>query len=281
MKLLIADSGNTKTDWAYLEDGKPIFHRGAGLHPAFNSDEAIRDEIQKTVAHVKPNAIRFYGTGCYSEQVKARFGSLFRSIFPSAHPEVFDDLLGAARAHLGSTPGLIAILGTGSVCGRFNGHKVTERAAALGYAIGDEGSASHLGRQIMKGFFRRQFDNETSDLISDALNNQTYPEVMDRIYRSANPGHQLAAIAGEVLNRPLSDQLANLVTTSMKDFVTGQLSVLHPQPDEKVVFTGTVARRHNELLENLMQDNGFTNFAIGGSVIEGLIQFYNKNEDTG
>lgn len=274
MKLLLGDSGNTKTDWAYLEDGKPIFHRGAGLHPAFSSDNEIRSEIEKTAGHLKPTAIRFYGTGCYSTEVKSRFEKIFRSIFSNVSLEINDDLLAAAHAHLGNQPGIIAILGTGSICGRYDRHKLTARSAALGYAIGDEGSAADLGRRIVKQFLRNRFDDATAELVSGSLEKSAYPDLMDKIYRSDNPGHQLASIAGDVLNRPLTDQLTELVTGSINDFISGQLSMLQPEPDERIVFTGTVALRHQSIINDVLKKNGYQNLQFGERVIEGLVQYY-------
>ena len=276
MKILIADSGNTKTDWAFLEDDKPIYHRGTGLHPAYNSDEVIGKEIKKTAGHLQPTAIRFYGTGCYSDEVKSRFETTLRSLFGNVSIEVMDDLTAAAHAHLGKKPGIIAILGTGSVCGRYDGHKISGRSAALGYAIGDEGSAADLGRRIIKQFLRNRFDEETAKHISASLEKHTYPDLMEWIYRSDNPGRQLAASAGEVLNRPLTNQLSDLVSGAFSEFITGQLSMLKPDPAETIVFTGTVALRHQALLKNELETIGYHSVLFGERVIEGLVQYYNN-----
>lgn len=276
MKLLIADSGNTKTDWAFLHDGKPIYLRGTGLHPAYSSDDEIREEIRKTAGHLTPSAIRFYGAGCYSDDVKARFEKIFRAIFGTEHLAINDDLLAAAHAIPGSNPGIVAILGTGSICGRYNGHRLTDRSAALGYAIGDEGSAADMGRRIIKEFLRNRFDDETAKRVSGSLNETSYAALMEKIYRSEIPARQLASIAGEVLNHPLTDQLSGIVSGAFRDFITGQLSMLKAKSDEPVYFTGTVALRHQTLLKDEMNKAGYHIVHIGERVIEGLVQYYNK-----
>jgi len=60
-KILIADSGATKTDWAYVENGKPIFVKSAGLHPAYLSDDEMSGIIRKSVGKFSPIIFIFLG----------------------------------------------------------------------------------------------------------------------------------------------------------------------------------------------------------------------------
>src|SRR5690625_7287839 len=67
MNLLIADSGATKTDWAWLAGERPVYIRTSGLHPAYLEKEPVLAELREQLGHLNPEQIRFYGAGCYSE----------------------------------------------------------------------------------------------------------------------------------------------------------------------------------------------------------------------
>jgi pantothenate kinase type III len=69
--MLIADSGSTKTDWAWIENGT-IVHRvtTAGINPVHQGEE----DIEKVVEQLFPRKntslkwVFFYGAGCIPEK---------------------------------------------------------------------------------------------------------------------------------------------------------------------------------------------------------------------
>ncbi len=96
--MLIADSGSTKTDWAWIENGT-IVHRvtTAGINPVHQSEEEILVDPQ-TVLQWGADEVFFYGAGCIPEK-KGVVEKVLRKVFPDADRiEVESDLLGAARA---------------------------------------------------------------------------------------------------------------------------------------------------------------------------------------
>ena len=275
-KILIADSGATKTDWAYVENGTPIFVKSAGLHPAYLSDSEMSGIIRKSVGKFSPKQIYFFGAGCHSDAVNECLKSVLKDDFDTVWVEISDDLTGAAKAHLQNNDGLIAALGTGSICGRYQTGKITQRSAALGYAIGDEGSAADIGKRVLRNYFREWFDDETQAYISDKLQVTNYSEWMERIYQSRYPNRELAKIAGLVLNDTFPAQVKTLLVDSIQSFIDSQLHQLQPKPDESIVCTGTVAASNREIVKNIFAKSGFQQVEIGGSVIEGLVDFYSE-----
>jgi hypothetical protein len=96
--MLIADSGSTKTDWAWIENGT-IVHRvtTAGINPVHQGEEEILVDPQ-TVLQWGADEVFFYGAGCIPEK-KGVVEKVLRKVFPDADRiEVESDLLGAARA---------------------------------------------------------------------------------------------------------------------------------------------------------------------------------------
>ncbi len=270
MEILIADSGATKTDWAIVENGKPVFIKGAGLHPAYLSEDEIKEEINRTVGSQNPSFVRFFGAGCFQGDGRKRIRRALESQFGKVVSEIDDDLTGAAKGLLSKQNGIICALGTGSACGRYQNGKITNRSASLGFAIGDEGSAAHMGKLILKRYFRNQFRSDTTDIVKEALNSSDYSELMEKIYSGSSPAKKLGEIAGLILKDDLTTDLKDLVQESIASFFTEQFSALNPQQDEKVVFTGSISKSHSDIILQIFKEYGYSNTEIGGSVIEGL-----------
>jgi len=273
MNTLIADSGGTKTDWASLEGSDADYFSGNGLHPAYMTVEQIVHEIQNTVS-VTPDSVYFYGAGCHGPGPAVKVEQAIKKVFPNADVSVSDDLTGVARAHLQHSQGLIAALGTGSICGRYKAGEILKRSVALGYAIGDEGSAADLGRTILKAHFREKLDPETAELTAARLNNASYSEWMDRIYGSNRPNRELAAVAGMVFDHSLTDQLQKIVSFRFLEFIDSQFSTLSPDHSDQIVCTGSVAVAHAELLLDAFLNRGFNQVSIKENVIEGLVHYH-------
>lgn len=275
MSILVADSGGTKTDWAYLEGSDTKYFPCSGLHPAYMTVDQIAYEIKNSVP-VKSEHLFFYGAGCHGPGPASKMEQVLNQVFPSAEVSVKDDLTGVARAHLQKTRGLIATLGTGSICGRYEEGEILNRSAALGYAIGDEGSAADLGRTILKAYFRQNLNPETIELTKKRLKNGSYTEWMDQIYNSTRPNMELAAVAGKVFVQPLTDQLQEMISSRFLEFIDSQVSMLSPGNDDQIVCTGSVAVTHAELLSAAFSDRGFTRVSIKENVIEGLVRYHSK-----
>ncbi len=62
--------------------------------------------------------------------------------------------------------GIVAILGTGSNSGYYNGKKIIRNSPGLGYVLGDEGSGAYLGKKVLQYYLYKTFDAELHDRIS-------------------------------------------------------------------------------------------------------------------
>ena len=273
MGRLIADSGGTKTDWAFITDKGSQYFKGSGLHPAYMTSGEMSASIEKTVRET-PDEIFFYGAGCHGEVPAGKVRRVLAGVFPDAVIHVTDDLTGVARAHLQQEDGLIAALGTGSICGRYQSGEIIARSAALGYAIGDEGSGADLGRAALKSFFRRELDNKTSELVADRLRETSYSVWMDKIYGSDRPNRELASVAGLVFVDPLTENLRQLIRERFTDFFESQFKSIKPGKNEQVVCTGTVAVAHSNLLQEVFSSLGYAHVDIREGVIAGLSRYH-------
>ncbi len=277
MGILVADSGGTKTDWAYLNEKGTMHFSGNGLHPAYMSGDDITEEIRRTVS-AQPSQIYFYGAGCHGPEPVSKIKGAIQEALPDAFITVRDDLTGVARAHLQKSGGLIVALGTGSICGRYQDGEILRRSAALGYAIGDEGSAADLGRVLLKAYFRQTLNKNTSEKVAERLQHVTYSDCMDKIYGSSRPNRELASFAGMVFEGALTDQLKELISSRFLAFIDSQFESLQPGKEEQIVCSGSVAIAHAGALKQAFLRRGYDQVSIKEDVIGGLARYHSAGE---
>ena len=117
--ILISDSGSTKTDWVFLDEGAVHLQiKTQGLNPTQQTSERIteilREELIPQLPGESPLKIYFYGAGCAYAEANSRIRKALETIFPdTAEIEINSDLLAAARALCGNDEGIACILGTG------------------------------------------------------------------------------------------------------------------------------------------------------------------------
>jgi N-acetylglucosamine kinase-like BadF-type ATPase len=167
--LLIADSGSTKTDWVAFHDGRKIFEQSTqGLNPLFHSKQEIRNTL-RSVNFLRDfrrriSEVRFFGAGCADKKGKEKVEGSLNAFFSSAIVKVETDLMGAALAACGKEKGIVCILGTGSNCCYYDGQRIYQGNAGLGYVLGDEASGAFYGKKILQRFL---YGKLSADLARD------------------------------------------------------------------------------------------------------------------
>jgi hypothetical protein len=132
--LLIADSGSSKTDWVLISETDGTFEvHTTGINPVRDSESAISciltNELLPQLPHTHISAVHFYGAGCIAPYSTAVSQQLALCL-PESEIHVESDLLGAARALCGTTPGIACILGTGSNSCLYNGKEIVANGNA-------------------------------------------------------------------------------------------------------------------------------------------------------
>ena len=274
--ILIADSGSTKTTWAFICNGQLWkCYTSEGLNPLTSTTECI----QKTLSEVNVatdgrsvNNIFFYGAGCGTTENQQLVHSQLQSVFPVAKIQVESDLLGACRALGGDKEGLVGILGTGSNACRYDGRKIINKIPSLGYILGDEGSGNHIGRILLKDYFSRKMPVELqSDFRQhDDLELST---VLEKMYHKANPNRYLAQFAKFALLNRQHEYIQKVLHQAFTDFLTIQVL---PLGCGTLHLVGSIAHTFkNELRESTLG----THIQIGNIIkepIEGLILYHSS-----
>ena len=182
--VLIADSGSTKTDWAF--GGERIHTQG--INP-FHQDEdtirgILRDELlpnfESCISNVQ--SIQFYGSGVRPE-LEEKMQRILKEAFPMATQiEAHGDLLGAARALCGQKEGIACILGTGANSCLYDGQHIVKNTPPMGYVLGDEGSGAVLGISFLNALYKNRLSESIKTAFEDYAQ-MSMAQVIDRVYR--------------------------------------------------------------------------------------------------
>ena len=155
--ILIADSGSTKCDWALIDETRDTRVATEGINPFFcdakRMESIIGGKLLKKIDATGVNKVLFFGAGCRDDKKQLVYDSL-STYFPGSDIEVSTDLEAAAIALYGSSSGIAAILGTGSIACMYDGKSVVRSIAPLGYILGDEGSGAVLGKKFLGDCFK-------------------------------------------------------------------------------------------------------------------------------
>lgn len=196
MSIIIADSGSTKTDWIVTdsEGATSVRFASSGINPCLVDNTVIaRILLQEVSPHIphRPSQLFFYGAGCRPDQLE-RMASLLTTHLRVDTAVVQSDLVGAAHALCGHSPGIVAILGTGSGSAVYDGQRFTAQTPSLGYILGDEGSGAVLGRRLLGDIFKGQLPESTLRAFHEAYPELTLSKVIESVYRGETPNRFLA-----------------------------------------------------------------------------------------
>ena len=195
--IIVADSGSTKTDWAIVGDEVRRV-QSIGLNPFFFTDEALGQTIYdalKTVLRV-----------------------CFRRFFPKADEIVVDtDLVGAAIALFGKEKGIACILGTGANAGIYDGKTIVKTPLSLGYMLGDNGSGSVLGLELVKLYLHGFLSQEVAKDLEENYDVE-YKNILDCVYKKDRPNKYFASYSPFVAKHQDKEPIKGMLEEQFSEF---------------------------------------------------------------
>ena len=280
MSILIADSGSTKAEWCFISNGRKRIIETQGASPYFLNEQQLGEMMQRellpALKKATPNRVFFYGTGCAAEENRRMVNRAIQKIFPQADIEVEHDLTGAARALCGKSKGIVAILGTGSNSGFYNGKKIMRNSPGLGYVLGDEGSGAYLGKKVLQYFLYNTFDEELHRKFVDKYHLHA-AEILDAVYKKPLPNRYIAAFTLFLAEYRGHYMIENIIEDGLLDFFSVHLAHYPESGKIPVHFTGSVAFGFQDILKELCKSFGWQTGKILAKPMEGLIAFH-KNQ---
>ncbi|KQR95615.1 ATPase [Chryseobacterium sp. Leaf180] len=277
----IVDSGSTKSDWVILDEFKNIFMKTEtiGFNPNFISIDLIVPEIEKNHSLVllknSITKIYFYGSGCGVEKNRERIAKEIRHVFPNAKIMVKEDLMAAAYAAYRGKPAMVCILGTGSNSCYFDGEEVTIKLPSLGFLIGDEGSGSAIGKQLVRRYFMQKLP---SDLHHEFEENYqlTVDDALQNMYHKTRPNAFLADFNRFVAERKNHPYFIQMVSDEMRNFFEYQVVPYQESQNAEINFIGSIAYYYEDILRNVASEFHLNVGHVVQKPIESLVDYHIK-----
>lgn len=291
---LIADSGSTKTDWAFFAlDASPRYFKSSGINPSLMDDETIsrllRTEVVPELHHFLEqhlpqsvetsimlsshekliDKIRFYGAGCRPEQ-EVRMVRLLSKWLRARSVSVASDLLGAAHALCGTQEGIVCILGTGSGSALYDGARFVQSTPSLGYILGDEGSGASLGKHLIADVFKKQLPQHICQAFLDSYQLDVATAIQ-HIYREEAPNRYMARATHFLAEYRKEDSIQDFLVREFRLFFHRNIKP-YGRHDLKVNFVGSIAAVFIEELSIAAQLEGFEVGKVLASPIDALLQ---------
>lgn len=277
----IVDSGSTKSDWVILDDFKKVFLKTEtiGFNPNFINKELITPEIQKNsnLISVKNSITKvfFYGSGCGVEKNRETMETELKKVFHKAEIIVKEDLMAAAYAAYKGKPAIVCILGTGSNSCYFDGKDVKIELPSLGFLMGDEGSGSAIGKQLVRRYFMKklpadlhhEFEADYKLTIEDALKN---------MYHAPRPNAYLADFNKFVVERKDHPYFVNMISEEMKGFFEYQVMPYQEANDAEINFIGSIAYYYENILRSVAEQLNLNVGHVVQKPIESLVDYHIK-----
>ncbi|MBP5476676.1 MAG: ATPase [Paludibacteraceae bacterium] len=287
--ILIADSGSTKTHWTLMTaSGHSQDYSTDGINPFFLSTEQVENileyqllpQLSKQLWAGTITRIFFYGAGCTPEKSKVVSDALTHSglaMSGNFRADVQSDMLGAARGLLQHEQGIACILGTGSNSALYDGNGIVRQVPALGFILGDEGSGSVLGRQLVSDILKNQLPKDLQDAFFQQYQ-LTQADIIERVYRQPLPNRFLASFSPFCQEHKDHPAIQDLLYRHFQLFVTRILLQYYKSEEEKtdmpVGFVGSIAYYYQDILNQVLNDNHLRLGQILQDPIEGLRQYH-------
>lgn len=280
--ILIADSGSTKADWKILHPSGEVSDQSTrGFNPFIQNSEAIEtgllEDFDDSLERSKAKSVYYYGAGCSDDHRNLIVEIALQKIFPNAKITVNHDLLASARAVCGVKPGIACILGTGSNSCLYDGIEIIDNIKNMGFLVGDEGSGSHIGKELLRGYFYREMPKA---ILEDF--ERSYPEghrgILDRIYDNPKPNVYLASFSRFLSSHRGDPYIQHIVNKSFDEFVKRNILKYDGCQSLKIHFVGSVAYYFREILEIVLSSYDLEIGNVIKKPIERLVAFHQKIE---
>lgn len=277
-KILLADSGSSKTDWVLLENDKVIYaFQTIGINPYFWTFEQIVEEVWANVApQVGDRAVEhivFYGAGCSNETKKNLLRAALQEVFKQSQIEVFHDLLAAARALCGNENGIACILGTGSNACVFENGTITAQPINLGFWLGDEGSGGYLGKSLVLAFLHQEMPEKLQKVFQETymLDTET---VLENTYQKPFPNRYFASFAPFCEQFRQEPFITELIEKNFDLFLSKYILKLPKANLYPIHCVGSIVFIFEEIWRSCLQKHKLTQGKILKSPIQGLVEFH-------
>jgi N-acetylglucosamine kinase-like BadF-type ATPase len=278
--LLVVDSGSTKSDWVLLTGDQNLSFNTMGLNPYFHDETTVLNAIRENeglnsyAANI--TELFFYGAGCSAPALNAIIEKGLAMAFPNAKIHVDHDLMACAYATYTGVPAISCIIGTGSNSCFFDGTNLSEEVPALGYILGDEGSGSYFGKQLLSNFLYKRLPANIHEAFY-TFSKLDKDQIINHVYLQPNPNVYLASMMKFIVQHSDDTYIKEMIFNGFKHFVDIHVTCYANHREVPVHFIGSIAFLFRTELEKACTEFGVQIGNIVQKPIDGLIHFHQQN----
>ncbi len=277
---LIGDAGSTKTDWRLINNEGLVIgsFESGGLNPVVFGDETLRLNLARGGDLFdfvgKISEIHLYGAGSDEPEAHKRLEDILKNVFEIDNVNIYDDLLAAARATAGNESGIVAILGTGSNSGFYNGKRIVKTVGHLGYVLMDDASGNYFGRQLIRDYYfeimpvrvRRKFKKEF---------NLDPNYLKKKIYNAPQPNAFLASYSVFMSENYNERYIKKLLRRGFDLFMREEMQAYKKYKDDfPVHFVGSIAYFYQKELKESVKEAGWKLGKIIRKPLDELVKYH-------
>ena len=276
-RFIICEAGATKADWRLVENGVQTLRvKTPGTNVStmkMDTIAAILEEASSQLSVGAGDAVYYYTAGVITDAIREEMENLLRRCFEASTVEVQTDLVASARAACGHEPGIAAILGTGSNSCQWDGSRIVKHVKSGGFILGDDGSASVLGRlfiaDYIKGFVPQEIAAEYA-----ARFPASYAEIVEMVYHNpGSPSAWLGSLCPFILSHYAHPYIKRMVDGHFQAFV--DRSLMQYETDKYAFgIIGGFGNALKDIIRPIFENSGIRIKAFIPEPIEQLIQYH-------
>lgn len=275
---LICESGATKGDWRACEGGKMLARtltKGTNVSTMERTAiEAIISEAADGLPDGPYDSVHFYTAGVITPEIEKWVREVLMAAFHTEKAEVQTDLVAAARAACGHSKGIAVILGTGSNSCQWDGEKIVKHIKSGGFILGDDGSASVIGKLFISDYIKGLVPKEITEDFDRQFPGMDYPRVVTEVYHSeGSPSAWLGSFCPFILSHYDHPYIKKLVDGSLQAFIDRSLKQYDCE-DSPVGIIGGFGKALKDILTPLLEKSGIKIRAFIPSPIEELVKYH-------
>lgn len=276
-RIIVCESGATKADWRVIENGiQTLKIFSSGTNVSTMKMEVIESIIREAAGRLPAgeyDELHFYTAGVITPTIQTELEGILSKYFNVAETEVQTDLVASARAACGHAPGIAAIMGTGSNSCQWDGEKIVRHIKSGGFIIGDDGSASVLGKLFISDYIKGLVPEEISKEFAAQFPSE-YHEIVEMVYHNPlSPSAWLGSLCPFILSHYSHPYIKTLVDGNFQAFVDRSLK----QYDTKRYPVGIIGGFGNalqDIIRPIFEQNGICIRAFIPAPIEELVKYH-------
>lgn len=279
--IAVVYSGSKSAFWKISNEGKTIAECTIpGINPCLNDSKQILYSLNKTNILINYaeslKKIYVFAAGASSVELQNSLAETLGTFFKNAKIRIKDDVYGASIAACYDQKGIVGILGSGANCAYYDGKKPEKNNYGLGFILGDEGSANHLGRLLLKNYLEDKLPADLRKQLEEKYNLDR-AIILERVYKKPNAQNYLNSFFDFYVENRNHKYIIQLIDLAFEKYFNIYLiPTLVQHPNEEVHFVGTVAGNFQDRLRLTAEKNGIKIITITKEPIYNLLNYYSN-----